>query len=267
MRVVDVVQGSPEWLRERCGLVTSSEAHVLFARGRDGGESKQRSDYLARQVKERLAGVPLERDYCSTAMALGKAKEPLALAAYAQETGVALQRCGLVVHDELAAGASLDSYVGSFEGIVEVKAPNSDTHFKYLQLSRSSANFPEKYRAQLTHQLWITGARWCDFVSFDNRFPFQAKRLSIVRVSRDQVDVRGHERAVRRFLAEVDLQVDALLRLTPAEFFARAPLDVAHVLLARCRAIVNERERTPEIPSAPPPRRLQPALAFAGLRS
>jgi hypothetical protein len=30
---------------------------------------------------------------------------------------------------------------------------------------------PSDYLGQITHNLWITGAQWCDFVSFDDRFP------------------------------------------------------------------------------------------------
>ena len=33
--------------------------------------------------------------------------------------------------------------------------------------------------------MWITGAKWCDFVSFDPRFPDE-HQIKIIRVDRDQ---------------------------------------------------------------------------------
>jgi hypothetical protein len=100
------------------------------------------------------------------------------------------------------AGCSPDGYVGEWEGIVEVKCPESTTHLEYLQ----GGVLPEDYRGQAIHALWITDARWCDFVSFDDRFPDHLQ-LFIARVKRTDVDVDAYALAASLFLSEVDREV------------------------------------------------------------
>ena len=61
----------------------------------------------------------------------------------------------------------------------------------------------------MTHNLWVTGAQWCDFVSFDPRFP-EHLQLFVVRVARKDVDLKGYEAKALAFLAEVDAEVREL---------------------------------------------------------
>jgi hypothetical protein len=59
------------------------------------------------------------------------------------------------------------------------------------------------------HNLWVSGAAWCDFVSFHDRFPADL-RLFIVRVPRNEFDLMAYGRAVETFLAEVEADMRAL---------------------------------------------------------
>jgi hypothetical protein len=103
---------------------------------------------------------------------------------------------GFLEHDTLAAGCSPDGLVG--DGLLELKCPKSATHVKYL---RTDA-LVDDYRHQVTHALWISGAPWCDLVSFDDRLP-EDLRILVVRVKAADVDLVAHEAAVRAFLDEV----------------------------------------------------------------
>jgi hypothetical protein len=47
-----------------------------------------------------------------------------------------------------------------------------------------------------------TGAKWCDFVSFDPRVP-EDLQLFVVRVERDQEYIDSMEVEVKQFLSEV----------------------------------------------------------------
>jgi hypothetical protein len=47
-----------------------------------------------------------------------------------------------------------------------------------------------------------TGAKWCDFVSFDPRVP-EDLQLLVVRVERDQEYIDAMEVEVKQFLSEV----------------------------------------------------------------
>lgn len=175
----------------------------MLATIRSGGYSAGRKNLLARLLLERITGKPQENGYESKAMKDGADREADALALYeAQRRSV--RTCGFLRHDELMAGASLDGYVGEFEGIVEAKCPIPATHLEYLKTGR----VPLDYYRQITHQLWLSGAQWCDFVSFNPDFPEHA-RLKIVRVARNEDEIEAYDEAVRAFLAEVNREVEA----------------------------------------------------------
>jgi hypothetical protein len=107
--------------------------------------------------------------------------------------------------DALLAGCSLDGHVGDFEGIVELKCPKTATHCKYLR----EGSVPEDYLPQITHNLWVSGAEWCDFVSFDDRLP-ENMQTFVKRVKRTDVDIFKYEQAALTFLEEVDREVSSL---------------------------------------------------------
>jgi hypothetical protein len=101
---------------------------------------------------------------------------------------------------DLLVGTSLDGDVDDFNGVVEVKCPKSATHLGYLR----GGDVPRAYVPQIMHNLWVTGAAWCDFVSFDDRFP---PELSLFVVRFVAGDMKSYEEAARTFLAEVDQEV------------------------------------------------------------
>jgi len=210
--VHDVDQRSDAWYALRAGLVTGScAAPILAVRKKGTGELAIRRDLRHRLVCERLTGVPLDRiSSRSDAMQHGLDAEPDAVAAYEAHTGQIVQRVGFVSHLTLRAGCSPDGYVGDWDGIIEAKCPTSTTHLTYLQ--GFGNGIPEEYYAQLVHALWLTGASWADFVSYDPRFP-EPLRLFVTRLERAWVDLAGYELAVRLFLDEVDADVR---RLQPA---------------------------------------------------
>ena len=255
VRIVDVAQRSPAWRQARAGRLTASRAHAILTHGRGHTEATARSAYRRQLIVERLTGRPADDGFVSTAMRHGRDQEPAARAAYAARTGQTVQTSGFVLHDELEAGCSLDGHVGAFEGLLEIKAPNTLTHLGYL----ASRTVPAAYRDQIRHHLWITGAAWCDFVSYDDRIWPATLQLSIVRLHREALDIPGYDLFARQFLEEVRREVARLEALPPLAFFAAAPLDVARPLLAQCVAVVEgrrgERPRTASVEA-----RRQPAL-------
>jgi len=64
----------------------------------------------------------------------------------------------------------------------------------------------------VTHNLWVTGAQWCDFVSWDDRMP-SGLDFFMVRVMRDEAVMAAYESDLRRFLTEVQSEVGALRNL------------------------------------------------------
>ena len=169
------------------------------------GEAAARRDYRMQLVCERLTGQPQEDGFVSSAMQRGIDMEPMAFAAYEAVTGNVAVRTGFLSHATHLAGCSLDGHVDAFAGIVELKCPKSATHLKYLR----EGGIPKDYLPQLTHNAWITGCEWVDFLSYDDRFPADLQ-VSYVRVLAKDLDIPAYEAAALKFLAEVETEVNAL---------------------------------------------------------
>lgn len=207
MRIVDCVQKTPEWFAARAGYLTSSNADDIFKEGRKKGEeSVGKRDLRIRLALEQLIGRSLDDDgYVSREMQRGTDLELAARSAYEAHTGQLVSEAGFIAHDTHMAGASLDGYLGDFDGVTEFKAPKSSTHLGYLRGGR----LPSDYTAQVRHQVWLAGAQWADFVSFDPRMP-DGLQLFIVRVRREELDIPGYEKAALAFLMEVETERRAI---------------------------------------------------------
>lgn len=210
--IAECNQGSPEWFALRAGLITGTCAHpMLTLEGRKKGEeSVARRDLRIRIALEIITQQPQDdgSGFTTDAMKRGSEKEADAVLAYELATGRMVQTCGFLAHTSLRAGCSLDGYVGDFEGILEIKCPKSATHLEYLR----SREIPVPYLRQIQHNLFISGAQWADFVSFDDRFP-EASRLLVIRVNRDESQMRAYGLALQMFLKEVQVEQAAILAL------------------------------------------------------
>ena len=196
---MEAEQRSPEWFQARLGRLTGSKAGDMLAKIKSG-EAAARRDLRLQLVCERLTGQLQEDGYVNGAMLRGVELEPAAFRAYEALTGHLVRRTGFLQHPTLMAGCSVDGDVDDFAGIVELKCPKSTTHYRYLKLGVAA---PIEHLAQITHNLWVSGAQWCDFLSFDDRFPLGAQTY-LVRVKREDVDLAAYEAAALAFLAEVD---------------------------------------------------------------
>ena len=201
MRVVNVEQRTQPWFDARLGRATGSRARDIVAAIKTG-EAAARRDYRLQLVVERLTNKLEDDGFVSKEMQRGTDLEPEAFAAYEADTGNLARRTGFVQHDDLMAGCSLDGDVDDFTGIVEIKCPKSATHFGYLQSDKA----PASHLAQITHNLWVSGAQWCDFVSYDDRFP-EGLRLVVRRVWAKDLDIEGYAAKVVALLDEVDRDV------------------------------------------------------------
>ena len=203
--VIDAPQRSPEWFAARLGLLTGSRSADMLATLKGGGPAQARKDLAVQLACETLTGQIQEDAYTNVYMQRGIDCEPLAFAAYEARTGAMVQRAGFCRSLLYRAGYSPDGYIGDWEGLVELKCPKSATHLKYLK----AQVVPPEHRAQILHALWLTGAQYCDFVSYDDRFP-EPLHLFVTRVNRDESAIELYEQQALAFLEEVQLEVDAL---------------------------------------------------------
>lgn len=205
--IVDAEQRSDAWFAARLGRLTGSRAGDMLATIKSG-EAAARRDLRTQLVCERLTGVMQEEPYINAAMQRGIDCEPRAFAAYEAQTGTLVQRSGFLAHTEHMAGCSLDGHVGDFAGILELKCPKSTTHLRYLR----GGVVPSDYLPQILHNLWVTGAEWCDFVSYDDRFPPQFQ-VFIVRVDSYPAQMAEYEKKALAFLTEVDAEAQSLMSI------------------------------------------------------
>jgi hypothetical protein len=202
--IVDAPQKSPAWFAARTGRVTGTGAKDVLATIKSG-EAAARRDLRVRLVVERLTGVPEDtgNGFVNEAMAWGLDHEAEARAAYESLTGQVAAETGFLAGTDLMVGCSLDGHLGDFEGVLELKCPKSATHFGYL---RGDSKIPAEHLPQILHALFVTGAAWCDFLSFDPRFPAHL-RTFYVRYYRNDAEVEAYAHKLRAFLDEVDREV------------------------------------------------------------
>ena len=198
--VCEAEQRSLEWFQARAGRLTGSRAKDMLATIKNS-EAAARRDLRVQIVVERLTGQPQEDSYINAVMQWGIDHEDEAFGAYEAQTGNLVRRTGFLAHTDLMVGCSLDGDVEDFAGIVEIKAPKSATHFGYLK----AGAVPSNHLPQILHNLWVSGAAWCDFVSYDPRFP-EHMRLFVCRVPRVEIDVIAYEKTALKFLSEVDAE-------------------------------------------------------------
>ena len=197
-RIIDVPQGTEEWRKARAGHATGSCFADILAKIKSG-EAADRRKYRIKLVTERMTGVPIDGGFKSAAMQWGTDTEALARTAYEAATGEPCIQTGFHLHPTIEwVGCSPDGLVGD-DGLAQFKCPESHTHVAWLL----DGVLPSEHRAQVQGELWVTGRAWCDFVSFDPRFP-ASHQLLIVRVQRDEEYISNLEREVKVFLREVD---------------------------------------------------------------
>jgi len=199
---VAVQQGTPEWHQLRLGKVTASRVADILAKTKTG-PSASRGNYLIELALQRVTKT-IEESYSNSAMEWGVATEPQARVAYEVTTGNFVDQIAFVNHPKIKDfGCSPDGVVG--EGLIEIKCPNSATHWSYIKANEP----PQKYIIQMQSQMSVTGAKWCDFVSFDPRMP-ERSQLLIVRINRDEELIAEIEKEVKQFLSEVEVEVNLM---------------------------------------------------------
>ena len=198
-----MIQGSEAWFAARLGKLTASRMADVLARTKSG-PSASREAYAHELAVERLTGESNDA-FKSAAMQWGTDTEPLARAAYELHSGELVTAAPFIDHPLIAmSGASPDGLVGN-DGQIEIKCPDKKQHMAYLRLPTA----PAKYLPQINWQLACTGRSWCDFVSYDPRFPL-GLQIKVVRVHRDDKEIERIEAEARAFLAEVDAIVSEM---------------------------------------------------------
>lgn len=198
-------QGSPEWLKERCGHVTCSRFVDVLDFTKASKEGAKRAAYRKEVAIERITGQWIEH-YVSRPMRDGIEREPDAKMAYEARTGRLLLDSGFRKHPTLAwVGGSPDALIVPGGGI-EIKCPLPTTHVDTLVDGMDPDHLP-----QVQGLMWLHDAQWWDFCSYCPVFE-EPLRTYIQRIPRDDAYIAALETSVRTFLAEVAALVERLTR-------------------------------------------------------
>jgi putative phage-type endonuclease len=197
-----IIQGSPEWRLLRAGKVTASRVKHVIAKTKSG-YSTTRANYMDELIIERF-GV-ISDGFTNAAMAHGTETEPLARSMFELNTGLMVAQIDFVDHPFIEmSGASPDGLIGN-AGLLEIKCPNSTTHFNYLR----EGVVPEEHKPQMAWQMACTNRLWCDFVSFDPRVP-EGLQYFQIRYERDDNYISEIEAEVNKFLDELESRYQEL---------------------------------------------------------
>lgn len=150
--IVQLVQGSAEWLAYRRNMRNASETAAVL------GVSPWMTPY---QLWLHKTGRTESK--ATAAMQHGTDMEPAARAAYEAETGSIMQP--LVLQDG-AYSASLDGMDLDGQLIVEIKCPFRAQDSELWRQVRAG-QVPDHYAAQIQHQLMVSGAKLAHLYVFD----------------------------------------------------------------------------------------------------
>ena len=206
MKILDVKQGSSEWLYARLGIPTASELDALITplwklRTGEGPET-----YLYQKLTERVLGFP-QTDASSWAMEQGTILEGEAIPLYEGVFDVTVQRVGFITTDDGRFGCSPDGLIGDDNGI-EVKCPQPKTHLKYLL----EGGVPKDYLAQVHGAMYATGRPRWTFLSYSRQFP-----PLIVHVERDEAIQTAIAAALDKFKSAFDAKLTQIRAMKDAD--------------------------------------------------
>lgn len=182
MKILEMEQGTPEWLQARLGCPSGSGFSKLVTSG--GTPSASGETYINELIAELVTGESTHLEP-NAWMVRGTELEPKARQFYEFENDVVVQEVGFCMHDTLRCGVSPDGLVG--DGGIEIKCPKPSTHVKYLRKQK----LPNEYKAQVMGCLWITEREWWDFISYNEVMP-----NLVIRVYRDEEYIKQLERMV-----------------------------------------------------------------------
>ena len=195
------VQGSPEWLQSRAGVISASRFKDACDTLKSGAPSDKQAKYMWLVIMERIAKSPLDDVFVTWQMKRGTELEPIARAAYEAETGELIEQSGIVLTDDRVFGYSTDGFVGS-EGLIEIKCPSACDKLGAIWTSPQDAE--SEYIDQINGGLWITGRKWCDLVVFCPWLESVGKHLFIKRIFRNDDAIERLESSLLKFAGLVE---------------------------------------------------------------
>lgn len=215
MKILDVKQGSDEWMLARLGLPTASQFdRLLTPKKREPAAARHK--YRAELVTEWLLGQPIEWG-SSIWMDRGTGLEDEARRWYEFDRDVQVHRTGFIARDDGQTGGSPDGLVGD-EGGLEIKCPGALQHVQYL------LGDDLEHVGQVQGYMYLTDRAWWDVLSYNPALP-----PVVHRVLRDEKYIAALTPVLDEFVKQLEADKSRLaehrvrgpatdfLPMTPAE--------------------------------------------------
>lgn len=198
MIILDCDQNSEEWYQARLGIPTASCFEKIVKT--NGQPSASREKYLFK-----LAGEKLSRErtdsYYGASMEKGHKREDESRKEYSFINDVEVQQVGFCFFDEKREfGGSPDGLVGE-DGGFETKNAESWVQVERLEKGWSKA----KHFQQVQGNLYITGRKWWDLVSYSRGI-----KPIVIRFSRDEKFISKLAEEIQAFIYDLNKLVDRL---------------------------------------------------------
>ena len=196
MIILDMEQGSDEWLAARLGRPSASMFSKLITT--KGKPSTQAGGYINKLAGERLSGES-EAFYSNEHMVRGTELEPEAREAYEFISGNDVLEVGFIVNTDFEYGCSPDGLIGT-DGGIEIKCPAATTMMKYYQ---DNEELVKAYYQQIQGCMWVTKRDWWDAFAYHPKM-----KHVLVRVPRDDAFIAKLAVEVEAAVIEIKNQVE-----------------------------------------------------------
>lgn len=212
----EMVQGSDEWYKARCGLLTASEMrHIITPAKLQYATNEKTRDHLDELAAQRVTKF-VEPTFFSAHMERGQNDESYARGYYADNIAPVMQ-VGFVTNDKwgFTLGYSPDGLV-DLDGLIECKSRLQKFQFRLIL----GGKIPSEHILQMQAGMLIAERAWCDYVSFCG-----GMHMKVIRVHADEVMQKALIDAAASFhedlnaaIKEYELRiVDPDARLIPTE--------------------------------------------------
>lgn len=168
----DIEQGTDDWMQARCGILTASVIGKLITPTLKLANNDTSRGVVETLVAERLTG-RVDFTFPSADMRRGELDEPIARDLYANHYAP-VEQVGFILRkqDGWRLGYSPDGLVGE-DGLIEIKSRRPRIQMQTIL----AGTVPTGNRAQIQTGLFVTGRKWCDFISYSGGMHLYVERV------------------------------------------------------------------------------------------
>lgn len=210
----ELIQGTEEWHKARCGLLTASEMKLILTPTLKVASNDKERAHLYELLAQRITGY-VEPSYISDDMLRGINDEAEAAAIYAKNYAPVTET-GFITNDSFGftIGYSPDRLVGS-SGLIEAKSRRQ----KYQIETICSGEVPQDYMIQCQTGLLVSEREWLDFISYSGGLPMVTIRVfpdPVIQAAIVQA-ATAFESRLAAMLAAYNAKLTSGARLIPTE--------------------------------------------------